>query len=595
MAIETPISPSTAEFTLKVEGSINQDGVQVYGFHIDKQINKIPFAKIVILDGDIAKQEYKLTNGDDFVPGKEVTLLAGSVDVQEELFKGIIVSQKIVQNERGTLLEICVKDTAVRMTVGRKNAYFLDKSDDDILEEILRSYASKGISFQVDSAKFTVTHTEMVQYYCTDWDFLVSRAEASARVVMVDNGKITITTPEVTFNQGNFALVFGENTYNFEAEMDARNEYSDVVAKSWDYSERKVEEKEITEVQNFQTEGNISPDALAEDVIGLDEYLLQHGGNLNPVELELWAYSKMLRSRMSKIRGRAKVDGTSKLNPGDNITISKFTERYNGPAYVSGIRHEMSGESTWFTDVQFGYCEEWFYEKYDDIVDKPAAGLLPAVTGLMIGIVTGISNSDDPEGNHRIRVKMPMVDDDSEGVWARVTTLDAGEGHGVFFRPEVGDEVVLGFLDDDPRQPIVLGALFSSGNAEPEVSVENDDENYEKGIFTKSGLKVHFNDDEETVTIATKDEENKIVITAKDEPSILMEDKNGNKFEMNKDGILIESAKDITLKTAKGDVTVDGVNIEMAAQAQLKAEGSGSAEINSSGSTAISGSIVQIN
>lgn len=606
MAIETPIQESTAEFTLTVEGTTNQDGFQVYSFTVDRLVNKIPMAKIVILDGDIADQDYSVTSGNDFVPGKKVTLQAGTVDLKETIFEGIITTQKIAQNAQGTSLEITAKDVAVRMTVGRKNEYYINDgddpiSDDDILAKVIQKYSEKGITADIETAKFQVLHNEMVQYYSTDWDFLVTRAEASARMVIVEDGTVSVKTPTATFNQANFALVFGENTYSFEAEMDGRNEYSDVTAKSWNWLERKLEEKAITDQVDkiFTTEGNITPETLAEDVIDLEEFTLQHGGNLKAVELEQWAYSKMLRSRLSKIRGTAMVAGTYRVKPGDNITVSKFTPRFNGTAYVSGIRHEMSGDSTWFTHIQFGYKQEWFYEKYNDIVDKPAAGLLPAVNGLMVGVVTGIKDEDDPDSNHRVRVRMPLVSSDSKGVWARVASLDAGTDHGVFFRPEVGDEVILGFLDDDPREPVILGSLFSAEKATPAVSIAEDDQNHEKGIFTKSGLQLVFNDDpnEETISIQTKDGDtvkNSIVINAT-EPSVKLTDDNGNKIEMTKDGITIESAKNINLTTKSGDVLIDGVNMEMKATGELKAEANAKTEIKSSGLMDISGATVQIN
>ena len=40
---------------------------------------------------------------------------------------------------------------------------------------------------------------------------------------------------------------------------------------------------------------------------------------------------------------------------------------------------------------------------------------------------------------------------------------DAGENRGSFWRPEIGDEVVLGFLNSDPRDAIILGMLNMIG------------------------------------------------------------------------------------------------------------------------------------
>ena len=86
--------------------------------------------------------------------------------------------------------------------------------------------------------------------------------------------------------------------------------------------------------------------------------------------------------------------------------------------------------------------------------------MLPAANGLQIGVVTALE--DDPQGDDRIKCRLPMVGAGEEGLWARLATLDAGDGRGTYFRPEIGDEVVVGFLDDDPRNPVILGMCHSS-------------------------------------------------------------------------------------------------------------------------------------
>ena len=101
-----------------------------------------------------------------------------------------------------------------------------------------------------------------------------------------------------------------------------------------------------------------------------------------------------------------------------------------------------------------------------------------------------------------------------------------------------------------------------------------------------------FNDDEKTINIETPGG-NKIVIS-EDEKAIKMEDQNGNKFTMDKDGVKIESIKDIVLKAAT-DIKAEGVNVNLKGSAQAKVEGSAGAEISSAGSTTVKGSVVQIN
>ncbi len=64
----------------------------------------------------------------------------------------------------------------------------------------------------------------------------------------------------------------------------------------------------------------------------------------------------------------------------------------------------------------------------------------------------------DPDGQDRILVRLPMIDNDANGdldegwpVWMRATT------GGAFFRPEVGDEVIVGFINDDPARRLYWG------------------------------------------------------------------------------------------------------------------------------------------
>ena len=157
------------------------------------------------------------------------------------------------------------------------------------------------------------------------------------------------------------------------------------------------------------------------------------------------------------------------------------------------------------------------------------------------------------------------------------------------FRPEIDDEVVIGFLDADPRDPVILGALHSSAKPSP---IPGADDNHEKGIVTRSGMRLHWNDDTVIATIDTPNGNQ--VVLSEDEGSILIGDENGNTVTLNSDGIALDSAGDIKL-TASGDVKIEGTNVELTANATVKAEGSGGAELKSSGTTVIEGSLVTIN
>ena len=178
------------------------------------------------------------------------------------------------------------------------------------------------------------------------------------------------------------------------------------------------------------------------------------------------------------------------------MEVTGIGQRFVGKQYVAGVRHTFA-DGNWETDVAFGLCPDVYAATYP-VTALPAGGLLPAVNGLQIGIVTALEN--DPDGEDRIKVRLPLVSASEEGVWARLATLDAGDGRGTYFRPEIDDEVVVGFLDDDPRFPVVLGQLHSS--AKPAPAAGSDDNNV-KGYVSRSKLKLTFDDDKKVVVLET--------------------------------------------------------------------------------------------
>jgi Rhs element Vgr protein len=422
-----------------------------------------------------------------------------------------------------------------------------------------------------------------VQFYSTDWDFVVTRAEANGKLVLTQDGVLTVRAPDPGGSPV-LTLNYGGNILEFEAAMDARPQYAAVQSLSWAPADQDMASVDAAD-DAAVSPGEPDTSDLA-GVVGLDALGLKHGGQLGEDELQAWADAEQVKSLFAKVRGRVRIQGFGAVKPGDVVELAGVGDRFNGSALVAGVRHEIN-EKNWETDISFGLVPERFGTVERDIVEAPANGLLPAIGGLQIGLVTALEG--DPDGEHRVQVRIPMIDPAEEGVWARVSTLDAGDTRGTFWRPEIGDEVVLGFLNDDPRNAIVLGMMNSSAKPAP---LEASDDNHEKGIFTRSGIKLLFNDDTVVVVLETPNG-NKVTLSDED-GAITLVDENDNSVTMNADGITLESAADINI-TASGDINIEGTNVTTTASAELKGEGSSGAEISSGGSTVVKGSVVQIN
>jgi Rhs element Vgr protein len=361
--------------------------------------------------------------------------------------------------------------------------------------------------------------------------------------------------------------LFGATIIELDAEIDARSQFAAVKSFTWDPAQQSLLEKEAAD-PGIAGPGNLSSDDLAR-VAALPSYELRHA-SLAEDEAQAWADAQWVKSKLSKVSGRVKCEGIATVNPGDLVELSGVGERYNGTVFVTGVRHDFDQAQGWKTHLQFGAVDKWAAQEH--AVSPPKAGaLLPAVNGLQIGKV---ASNEDPDGEHRVRVRLPLVNDHEDGVWARVASLDAGADRGFFFRPEIGDEVVVGFLEDDPRRAVVLGMLHSSANAAP---LAGSDDNHEKVYKSRSGMRLHFDDDKKIALLETP-AGNRMTLS-EDAQGVKIEDQNGNKIELSPQGIRIESASALELK----------------AGSELKLEGSAGAQLSSSATTKVRGSLVQIN
>ncbi|RKR05614.1 Rhs element Vgr protein [Flavobacterium sp. 90] len=575
--IQTSKSADLVTHKLLIEGTELSGIYQVMSIVVHNEVNRIPMAQIILTDGDASARDFKLSNEDLLVPGKKIEIKAGYHSDEETIYKGIVVKHSIKIKDKSSLLIVECKDEAVKMTIGRKSKYFYDVKDSDAFEDIIGTY---GLQKEVESTNYS--HKELVQYNTSDWDFIVSRAQANGKLCFVENGKITIKKPDLT-SEAVETVAFGASMLDFDAEIDARNQFAKVSSYSWNASNQELLEIEAKD-PSVSLNGNLSPSDLS-DVGKLENLELRHGGHVTDTELQDWADAKLLFQQLSKVRGTVKFQGIPAVKPNTIIMLEGVGDRFNGKAYITGVFHEIAS-GNWTVNAQFGLNPEWFSETYD--VNTPSAsGIIPSIKGLHIGIVTQLQ--DDPDGEDRILVKIPIINNEEQGIWCRVAALDAGDNRGTFFMPEIEDEVIIGFINEDPNDAIVVGMLHSSAKPAP---LKASDDNHQKGIFTRSEMKVLFDDDKKSIAIETP--AGKKITLDEDKGSIVIEDENSNIITIDSAGIKMESAGDISIK-ATGDVKIEGTNVNLKATAQFKAEGNAGAEMSSAAVAIVKGSIVQIN
>src|SRR3569833_3199217 len=453
----TPIKKGgLVTYVIKVGGNAIADGLRVLSVNIDKRVNRIPVARIVILDGDASTGKFPASSSDTFAPGGQISIEAGYDTNNTVIFQGIITGQSLrLDTHSSSTLEVECRDAAIKMIVGRKCLSFSQQKDSDIMSSIIGTYS--GLTANVTAT--TTTWPEQVQFYVTDWDFILARAETNGMIVTALNGKVSVFPPGATTTSV-LTAAYGSNLLGFSADMNSVNQLSSITASSWDYTGQDVTSGQAS--NSYAGPGNLSSETLSA-VIGLPAYQLQTTAPLQDADLSNWSQAQMVKSSYSKIRGEARFQGTALPDPGTYITLQGLGDRFNGDYLVSGVVHDISN-GNWITEVTVGLSPVWFIEE-PDVLSPPASGLLPGARGLFNGIVKQMSQ--DPDTQYRILVTVPMFDQNGAGIWARLANFYSTAGAGAFFLPEVGDEVVLGFLNEDPRYPVILGSLYSSSTNQP--------------------------------------------------------------------------------------------------------------------------------
>lgn len=525
-------------------------------------VNKIPYAQVVIGESATSsKSLVELSDADCFKPGKEIEIILSN-DTGEITFKGIVIKQNLKRTGDNTYLTVEIKDSAHKLSLLRQSAVFVNMDDKGIIKELLKD---TGLEMKCDET--TTKHKQMVQYYSTKWDFIISRAEANGLLVCIDNGKLIFKKPELTN-----ATVEIASIYEYEFEADFSGQYNEVNATCWDIKELKpIKAVNNNGSVNLKGKHNFNTLAAAMDT---GKCVLASVINGETAEMQTWANAGLLKNRFSLIRGRISMEGNCSYQLGSMVTISEAGDIFGATAIVSGIRHRID-QNGWITDLQCGLNAKWFY-KNDDLVEKPAAGLVPGINGLQIGVVQAYPSDGDPEKVYRVKVRIPAFDeiDAKESViWARLNQPYAGDGRGMFWVPEAGDEVIVGFFNDDPRHAVVLGSLYN-GKATPPLELT--EKNQEKGIITKNGIKIIFTDeqDKEKLLIETPgantillEDENGITVTDKNKNKITLhdkgvsfEDKNKNKITTDDKGAIIEDTNKNKLTFSKQGVELKDAN-----------------------------------
>jgi len=581
-------------FTITSEGDPIPDTYGVMSVNITQEVDKIAQAQITIRDGNPTTQMFEIADATTFKTGNAIEISLGYATETNTVFSGIVTKQSVKIDDSGTTFQVTCKDTWVKAVKNKSKLVLTDSLDSDAIEQIIDNL---GLESNVTAT--TVQKEKIIQYNASDWDFIVSRAQRNGMTVVTDNGTLTVSA--ITNNdEPTLELEYGRDIIEMDLELESIEQTTSLSINAWDLSEQGVVNSEASE-PTINEQGDVSESDL--EVITEEDEVFNTSVPLTEDDAQQLSDALLLRLRMSKYRGSIKFPGSADAKPNTLISLTGLGDLFDGDAYVSSVSHNFSGGS-WFTEVQIGLLPELHSQKVKNAPSDPdTKDTLIDVKGLQSGIVKDTYDVDGEE--FRVQVEIPMLNDTTEFLWARLASFYASSGFGAFFYPEVDDEVILGFINGNPAYPVILGSLYSSALQPPETISDSD--NNIKTLMTRSQLQFKFDDENVVMTMLTPNN-NTIIISDEDE-GITITDQNSNQIQMNADGITIESKSAMTIKaadaltiegssvtiTADNDVSISGSSVSASASDSATINGDSGCTISSNGETDISGSTVNLN
>ena len=536
--------------------SLLDPAFEVLEVEVRRELNRVPEARLVLLDGGGAQARFTLSDSNLLLPGRPVriSLQHEGEPVAVVVFEGLVLRHAVQARAEGTTLRVELKDSAFKLTRHRKSAVHANQDDATLIDTLLRAAKIK----LAGSPPSGPVHKELVQHHASDWDFIVSRADVQGLVVDVHRGLFTLAAMD---SQAETTRVFdygSDEVFEFELEIDGAHQWAEMSGTGWDIAGQKLLGPEAAEQPAF-TIGDLDASDIARS-LGGDSCDLRHPVALEQDALKAWASARLLRSRLALLRGRLVVECDAHFAPLDAIELRHIGGHFNGTVLVSAVTHRLDAEG-WKTELALGLPAQW-YAQQPDIAEVPAAGLLPPIAGLQIAKVADFD--DDPAGESRVRLQWPALDGQNDGsIWARVLQANAGAERGCTFWPQAGDEVVVGFLASDPSQAVILGALHSSAQAPPKFVGAPVKDGAKGAIVSPRGAVIGYEDiDKDKVRLTVSTPGGRTLVLDDGAGQISLSDDLGNQIVMDKDGIKLKTDKDFAI-AATGQVAIKGDKVDI--------------------------------
>ncbi len=529
----------------------------------------------------------------DFL-GKVITVSFRSDDGKypENIFKGIIAEVGIA-NSSGDGGDIVFKgySPTVLLETGKHLASYNDVTLADIVNKTLSGVASNLLSSTVNPV-FKKVIPYLVQYNESNFEFVRRLAENYGEFLVYDGVTLYFGKPPAGTA---FNLEYPVEITDLNFSMKVMPLNFELVEYDSESGKKFISTK--PQINGLDSFGNFAKSS-SNNLFNGKVKTLSHVKSTDNGDLNSIAQFKA----SAKASALAQITASSDfcfLKPASNINIGAILQHNGkkqdfGKYMVINITHSIDG---------LGNYSNTFDAIAASVDVAPNSSDKKPLAEPQLGVV---SDNHDPDNLGRVKVQ--LLWQDAPTPWIRVVSLHSGgTNRGIFFLPEVGDYVMVGFSQNDPDRPFVMGSVPHGKNID---SSKNDD-NSIKSIRTRTGSTLYFKDKD-------KSKEQEIIIKTDDQNIISITVENGKgtiKIASSKDiqissdssisiksgNISIEASNKLELKAkdinieAQNKLSEKGMDVAIEGSLSTKVKASATLEVDGGAMTTIKGGLVKIN
>ncbi|MFF3092033.1 VgrG-related protein [Streptomyces cyaneofuscatus] len=392
--------------------------------------------------------------------GTEARLLAraGGGTAPTPLLEGVVTALEVELDETGTFTVVRGLDESHRLFRGRRVASYQNMTLADICGQVAQRAGLKP--GPVDIAGPVLEH--IAQPNVTDWEFVRGLAEEAGAQAYVREGQLHITRPaeagsapdtSARAERDPLVLELGSNLLRCRAGISAAEQVSEVEVRGWDVQAKQP----LVGRAPAGTSSTLELGVTAAEVsapFGEARFVVTDAAYGTQAQVDQAAKALAERIAGSFAELEAVIRGNPEVRAGSAVALNAVGAPFEGRYTVTASRHvfdAVRGYETWITVS--GQQERSLF----GLTNSVTSGAGSRCTGLVSGTVT---DTQDPEGSGRVKVRFPWLSDEYASDWAR-TAQSGGTGGGEAFIPEVGDEVLVGFEHGHLDRPYVLAGLYN--------------------------------------------------------------------------------------------------------------------------------------